>query len=89
MIDVHKLVLVSETSNGSVISIEWPASPQGDAIADTVVGIVTQFLSIPSVLRQLGYTEKGSILKGNEKCKGISFLTTRRAETWSRGRSAA
>ena len=86
VIDVYKLVFVSETNNGSVISIEWPASPQGDAIADTVVGIVTQFLSIPSVLKQLGYSEKSSILKGIAK-SGIIYPLTRciRTETRSGG----
>ena len=84
VIDIHRLVVVSETNNGSVVSIEWPASPQGDTIADTVVGIVTQFLSVPSVLRQLGYTEKGSILKGaNEHHYCIFGIIIRRAQAWA------
>lgn len=66
IINVSDLVIVAEISGGTIISVEWPASPHGDAIADTVVGIVSQFLSIPSILRQLGQAEKGSSLKGHK-----------------------
>lgn len=59
--NVSNLVIVAEINSGTIISVEWPASPQGDSIADSVVGIVTQFLSVPSILRQLG-GKKGETL---------------------------
>jgi hypothetical protein len=59
LLSVSDLVVVSEMSMGTMVGVEWPASPQGDLIADSVVGIISQFLSIPSTLRQLTLVDKG------------------------------